>query len=88
MTHSNSFTLNILTPDKAVYSGMVNSLVAPGEAGSLGILAQHAPFIGTLKQGPIVVKQESGKTFTFEAKGKGFLEVFKNKVVLLIDDIQ
>ena len=41
----NSFPLEILTPDKPFFKGNVASLVVKGEAGFLGILAQHAPLL-------------------------------------------
>ena len=83
-----NFNLEILTPEKTVYSGHAVSLVAPGESGYLGILANHAPLITKLKEGKVVLKKETEETLIFHSKGKGFLEVTKNKVLLLADAVE
>ena len=42
--------LEIITPDKKVYSGDVESVKLPGAEGSFGILNNHAPIIASLKK--------------------------------------
>ena len=79
-----TFHLNILTADKAIYDGDALSLTAPGEAGYLGVLADHAPLVTTLVAGKIILKDPSGQPTVFESKGKGFLEVLKNEVAVFL----
>ena len=43
--------LDIITPDKKLYSGEVKSISVPGTDGSLGILNRHAPLISSLRNG-------------------------------------
>ncbi|PIU40988.1 MAG: hypothetical protein COS99_07945 [Candidatus Omnitrophica bacterium CG07_land_8_20_14_0_80_42_15] len=78
------FRLNILSRDKAVYEGDIVSLIAPSEWGYFGILADHAPLIAKIGSGKIILRNNSGKTQIFESKGKGFLEVLKNNVTILL----
>ncbi len=48
--------LNIISPEKQLFSGEVHSVVFPGTAGKFGILPKHAPLISSLKKGEIVYK--------------------------------
>ncbi len=83
-----SFFLNILIPEKTLYKGSAESITVPGEIGYLGILAEHAPLMTTLVPGKIVVRGEKDSNAVFHSKGKGFLEVLKNKVTVLLETIE
>ena len=61
--------------------------MAPGALGYLGILTDHAPLVTTLVPGNVVVRDSSGATTIFRSTGGGLLEVRKNKVVLLLDEV-
>ena len=45
-----TFNFKMLTPNRTAFDGEVVSIVAPGGAGYLGVLAHHAPIISTLKR--------------------------------------
>ena len=75
--------LDIITPDKKLYSGTAKSVYVPGTDGSLGVLENHAPLITTLKEGEVRVDGEGGKQ-SFPIKG-GVLEVLHNKVIILAE---
>ncbi len=78
--------LDILTPDKKVFSGEVTSVTVPGTAGSFTVLNNHAPIISTLENGNVKVKSQSGvENFTIRG---GVIEVLKNKVVILAESIE
>ena len=81
------FNLSIVTPEKLFYEGDINSLIAPGEEGYLGVLTNHAPLITTLIPGKLNIKDVEEKELFFALSG-GFLEVFKNKVTILADSIE
>jgi len=83
-----SFNVNISTRDASIYEGRVVSLVAPGEMGYLGVLANHAPLITTLVPGKIALRNESGTKTIFRSKGNGFLDVLKNNVTILLDSAE
>ena len=75
--------LDILSPDKNIYSGKVKSIFLPGIDGALGILENHAPLITVLKKGTIRIDGDGGAQ-QFEVNG-GTVEVLKNKVIILAE---
>ena len=76
--------LEIISPDKNIFSGHTTSIVVPAVDGLLGILENHAALISTLKEGKVEIKDEKGATKAFEIRG-GVVEVLNNKVVILAD---
>ena len=82
-----SFALRIVTPGEVFFEGRAVSVVAPGTLGYLGILKDHAPLVTTLADGNLTFRDEQGKTRSFKIES-GFLEVLKNRVLVLTDKIQ
>ena len=78
-------TLEILTPDKNIYEGEVNSISLPGTMGGFEILNNHAPIISTLEDGKVTVRGNS-KEEVFFIKG-GVVENLNNHVVVLAEGI-
>jgi F-type H+-transporting ATPase subunit epsilon len=78
------FKLSIVTTERIVYEDDVNSIIAPGSVGYLGILSNHAPIITSLKPGKLTVKDSSGKEIVFSLTG-GFLENSANTCSILAD---
>ncbi|NDI36836.1 F0F1 ATP synthase subunit epsilon [Chengkuizengella sediminis] len=78
-----TFTLEIVTPERKVYSQDVNMIVVTGVEGELGILPNHIPLVTALKVAPMKVK--TGKDEETIAVHGGFMEVSKEKVVILAD---
>jgi F-type H+-transporting ATPase subunit epsilon len=76
--------LEIITPDKKVYSGDVEAVKLPGADGSFGILNNHAPIIATLKKGTVKVTDNAKKVENFEING-GVVEVLNNKITVLAE---
>lgn len=77
--------LDIITPDKKVFSGEAISVSVPGTCGKFQMLNRHAPVISTLING--VVKVNTGKeTLTYNVKG-GVVEMIDNKVTLLAESV-
>jgi len=76
-----TFRLEIVTPEKTVFSEDVVSLVAPAENGYLGVLAGHAPLLCSLKPGEIRIRRESGELLY--ATSGGFMEVTPKRTVIL-----
>ena len=75
--------LDIVTPEKRVFSQEVDSVTLPGSEGELGILPQHIPLVTALKPGELVYSK-SGKAEHF-AVGTGFVEVTGQRVSVLTD---
>jgi F-type H+-transporting ATPase subunit epsilon len=79
-------TLEILTPEKKLYSGDVYGVQMPGISGSFEVLEKHAPLVSALKAGRLKVlnnKQQNSFTY-FDIQG-GFVEVLNNKVTVLVE---
>jgi F-type H+-transporting ATPase subunit epsilon len=78
--------LEIVSPDKKVFSGEVKLVQVPGSDGSFEILKNHAPIISTLKKGKVKIVEMDDKEQFFEIE-KGVIEVNNNKIVLLAERI-
>ncbi len=78
------FDLTVVAPDRQIYQGRAQSLVAPGADGSFGVLANHAPLVAELTVGELKVVDEQGKERFFAIAG-GFLEVTFGGVSILAD---
>ena len=81
------FKLSIVSPEKTLYEDTVESLVAPGSEGYLGILSNHAPLITTLTTGKIEIR-DSNKVEKIAAISAGFLEVSANTATILADSVE
>jgi F-type H+-transporting ATPase subunit epsilon len=76
--------IEIITPDKKLFSGEVASAQFPGSDGSFGIMNNHAPLIATLKKGFIKVKETSNQEQSFPVNG-GVVEVLNNNITVLAE---
>lgn len=76
--------LEIITPDKKIFDGEINSIKVPGSKGSFTVLNNHAPIISTLERGVITIVTKSSKTEEIKI-ASGIIEVKKNNIILLAD---
>ncbi len=76
--------LEIIAPDKKLYSGEVDLVQVPGSKGSFEILKNHAPIISTLEQGKIKIVDIKGGTTFYEVDG-GVIEAKNNKIIVLAE---
>ncbi|MCF8368408.1 MAG: ATP synthase F1 subunit epsilon [Bacteroidales bacterium] len=76
--------VEIINPDKTVFSGEASVVQLPGKDGSFEILNNHAPLISVLKQGKVKIVNTQNETLYFEIKG-GVIEVQKNKILILAE---
>ena len=81
-----TFLLEIVTPERLIFSEQVNSLVVRGVEGELGILPGHVPFVTPLQIAPVSIKAD-GKELKIAVAG-GFVEVRKEKVVILAESAE
>lgn len=77
-----SFNLQIVTVSEELFNGTAQELHCTGVEGEMTILAQHEPFITTLKTGALRVTDEDKEKHTFEITN-GVLEVAHNRAVVL-----
>lgn len=78
--------IEIITPDRNIYSGEVRSVRVPGRKGSFQVLKDHAPIISTLDAGPVIIADEQDAEIRFEITG-GVIEVKRNRIILLADSV-
>jgi F-type H+-transporting ATPase subunit epsilon len=78
--------LDIVSAEKAIYSGVVEMVVATGSLGEIGIVPGHAPLLTVLKPGEIRVTYAGGKQDIFYVQG-GLLEVQPYTVSVLADSV-
>lgn len=78
--------LEIITPDKKVFSGEIDSVRVPGSKGSFAVLKYHAPIISTLENGKVKVVERGAESF-FEISG-GTIEVKDNNVIILAESVK
>jgi F-type H+-transporting ATPase subunit epsilon len=76
--------LDIVSAEHAIFSGVVEMVVASGELGELGIIPGHAPLLTILSPGEIRVTMQGGKQEIYYVSG-GMLEVQPYYVTVLAD---
>ena len=81
-----TFKVEIVTPEKLVFSEEAESLIVPAERGYLGVLAGHAPLLCTLQPGEILIRGPKGDLH-FATSG-GFMEVTPRKASLLTESAE
>ncbi len=77
--------LEILTPEKILFSDEVFGIQLPGVTGLFEILDRHAPLISALKSGRIKVLKDKNNHAAFFEIQSGFVEVISNKVTVLVE---
>lgn len=78
------FQLDIVTPEKTVYSGEVNSLQAPGVDGGFGVLSHHQPMLAALAIGQVAFLESGGISRRLAISG-GFANVSRDGVTVLAE---
>lgn len=79
--------LEVYTPTKSVFSGIVKSLSVPGESGAFQVLFNHAPIISSLEIGPVKIEDKDGKISQYATSG-GTVEVMDNKILILAETFE
>lgn len=75
---------DIVSAEESIYSGLVETLVATGDMGELGITYGHAPLLTALRPGPVRIVTQKGEEEVYYVSG-GFLEVQPGVVSILAD---
>jgi F-type H+-transporting ATPase subunit epsilon len=75
--------IEIISPDKLVYSGEVTSVRLPGQEGYFEVLKDHASIISLLQKGEIRIIKKDDTREVFEVDF-GFVEVANNKITVLV----
>ena len=77
--------LEIITPDKTIFDGEVDSATFPGSKGSFQVLKNHAALISSLDKGKVIYKiNDSEQELVVNG---GIVEVLNNNIILLAEEI-
>lgn len=76
--------LEILTPEKKVFSGEVYGVQLPGIDGLFEVLDKHAPIVSALKSGQLKVLVDKIAAECYHIQS-GFVEVLNNKATVLVE---
>ncbi len=82
-----TFHLDLVTPERLLFSEEVQAVRAPGIEGSFGVLAGHAPLLTELTTGLIKVTLANGSEELIATSG-GFMQVSLEKVIILADSAE
>lgn len=77
-------TLEILTPERKIFSGEVYGVQLPGISGLFEVLDKHAPMVSALKAGKLKVLTDKSATVSYTIMS-GFAEVLNNKTIVLVE---
>ncbi len=84
ISKSEFMTLEILTPERKIFSGDVYGVQLPGISGSFEVLDKHAPMVSALKAGSLKILKDKTATTSYTIQS-GFVEVLNNKTTVLIE---
>ena len=77
---------DIITQERIVFSGQVDSVNLPGAEGRMGVLPNHSPLLTTLDFGEVYVRREGAEEYF--AIGGGFVEIQPDHVTILADSAE
>jgi F-type H+-transporting ATPase subunit epsilon len=77
-------TLEILTPERKIFSGEVYGVQLPGISGLFEVLDKHAPLVSALKAGKLKILKDKSNNSLYNIQG-GFVEVLNNKTTVLVE---
>ena len=88
--------IEIVSPEKTIYTGNITSAYLPGSEGFFQILDNHAPIVSTLKNGIIELKgdfqEDTSKNLSLSGPNRATLEIVSgvvemknNKLIILVD---
>jgi F-type H+-transporting ATPase subunit epsilon len=84
MATSATMHVELVSPERKLFSGEATIVIARPEGGDAAFLPGHAPFLGLLGTGPVTIRTAEGKEVKAAIHG-GFIEVRNNAVTILSD---
>ena len=82
-----TYSLQIVTPEREIFSAPVESAQLPGVEGSFGVLRGHAPLVAALTPGLVRVTDADGRELRLFVGG-GFFQISNNEAQLLADSAE
>ncbi|MCF8054173.1 MAG: ATP synthase F1 subunit epsilon [Deltaproteobacteria bacterium] len=84
---SEMLQLEVITPDRQVFSGEVTDVLLPGIEGEFGVLKGHTPFLSGLDYGLMSYTKAEGSKKEFFVIGQGYAEVTGSRVIVIIETV-
>lgn len=83
---ASTFYLEVVTPERTFYSGDVQSVIIPGNDGSMGILPGHEATVLAINTGELKIKV--GDQWRMAAINNGFAEIMPTYTIILADSVE
>jgi F-type H+-transporting ATPase subunit epsilon len=81
--------LSILTPERKIFEGDVYGILLPGVNGYFELLDNHAAIVSALSEGNLkIIKDKEGKDTESMKISGGFVEMSRNKAMVLIENAE
>jgi len=80
------FQVEVLTPEGEAFNDEVEMVSTRTSVGSIGILANHMPLLGMLDPTELRLYKSESDVIRY-AQGEGFLQVYGNRALLLVDEV-
>ena len=84
MSENKYIKFEIVTPERVVLKEEIVQITLPTKMGEITVLPNHIPLVASLLPGVVHIKKANGEDEVISVSG-GFLEVLKDKVVILAD---
>ena len=78
--------LEIVTPDRLAFSGVVEEVTLSGSEGEFGVLTGHAPLLSSIKIGELNYTKDNKKAYYLV--GEGYAEITGLKATVLVESIE
>ena len=78
-------TVEILTPERKLFSGEAYGVQLPGVTGSFEVLDKHAPLVAALKAGRLKILKDKNHHVNYFDIQSGFVEVINNRATVLVE---
>ena len=79
-----TFAFELVSPERLLFGGDVESVVVPGTEGEFTVLKDHAPLMSTLKPGVVTVTETGAKETRLFVRG-GFADVAPTGLTILAE---
>ncbi len=79
-----AYELEIVTPERTLYTGTISRLRASGVDGGFGVLTGHQPMVSALRTGSLIFREDGGDERLASVSG-GFAEVLRDRVTILAE---
>ena len=81
---TNKFELSIISAESKVFEGKVENILVPGMVGDFLVLANHAPYISSIRPGFLEFSEGTSDKQRYFVSG-GIIEIINNVVSVLVD---